>query len=131
MQVGPAKQCRDMLAPERKAASLLYFTTLMGTLLSVFVLKVRRLEESKRERYAPVLSGVIPTTSACRAQGPAAALAALLTPAPSLGPTLSTDQVQLLSLMCVVAQFAALTWYMLSYMPYGQQCAKRVISRFL
>ena len=38
--VGPAKQCRDMLAPERAAASLIYFVTLLGTLLCVFVLKV-------------------------------------------------------------------------------------------
>ena len=76
--VGPAKQCRDMLAPERAAASLIYLVTLLGTLLSVFVLKV-----------------------------------------------------QLLSLLCVIAQFSALTWYMLSYMPYGQQCAKRMVGRFL
>jgi hypothetical protein len=39
--------------------------------------------------------------------------------------------VQLLSLLCVIAQFTALTWYMLSYMPYGQQCAKRMVGRFL
>lgn len=76
--VGPAKQCRDMLAPERAAASLIYILTLLGTLLCVFVLKV-----------------------------------------------------QLLSLVCVIAQFAALTWYMLSYIPYGQQCAKRLAGRFL
>jgi|NorSeaMetagenome_1021524.scaffolds.fasta_scaffold51242_1 hypothetical protein len=30
-----------MLAPERAAASLIYFVTLLGTLLSVFVLKVQ------------------------------------------------------------------------------------------
>ena len=40
-------------------------------------------------------------------------------------------KVQILSLLCVVAQFSALTWYMLSYIPYGQQCLKRLISRFL
>lgn len=76
--VGPAKQCRDMFSPERAAASLIYWATLLGTLLCVFVLKV-----------------------------------------------------QLLSLVCVIAQFAALTWYMLSYIPYGQQCAKRLAGRFL
>lgn len=38
--VGPAKQCRDMCAPERRSASLLYIASLIGTLISVFVIKV-------------------------------------------------------------------------------------------
>ena len=76
--VGPAQQCRDMLTPERRIASLVYVCTLAGTLVSVFVVKI-----------------------------------------------------QMLSLVCVVAQFSALTWYMLSYIPYGQQCARRVLRRFV
>ena len=76
--VGPAKQFRDMFAPERRVASLVYFATLFGTLVSTFVIKV-----------------------------------------------------QILSLLCVVAQFSALTWYMLSYIPYGQQCLKRLLARFM
>ena len=37
--VGPSKQCRDMLQPERRTASLLYLCSLFGTLVSVFFLK--------------------------------------------------------------------------------------------
>ena len=76
--VGPAKQFRDMFAPERRVASLVYFATLFGTLVSTFVIKV-----------------------------------------------------QILSLLCVVAQFSALTWYMLSYIPYGQAAAKSLVRRGL
>lgn len=76
--VGPGQQCRDMLTPERRIATLVYVCTLTGTLVSVFVVKI-----------------------------------------------------QLLSLLCVVAQFSALTWYMLSYIPYGQQCARRMLRRFV
>ena len=36
---------------------------------------------------------------------------------------------QLISFGFVVIQFAALTWYMLSYVPYGQQCLKGAIRR--
>ena len=72
--VGPAKQCRDMLTPERRTASIVYFVTLFGTLWSVFVLKWR-----------------------------------------------------LVSFACVILQFGALTWYMLSYVPYGQQCLKKTV----
>ena len=76
--VGPEKQCRDMLAPERRLASIVYFVALAGTLLSVFVLKVT-----------------------------------------------------ILSFAFVLLQFCALTWYMLSYVPYGQQCLRRFVSRML
>jgi hypothetical protein len=76
--VGPAKQCRDMLSPERRAASIIYLTSLIGTLVSVFVIKVA-----------------------------------------------------LLSFAIVIIQFASLTWYMLSYIPYGQQCLRRTLSRLL
>ena len=72
--VGPSKQLRDMLAPERRKASLLYLGSLFGTLTSVFVLKW-----------------------------------------------------QIVSFAFVVLQFCALTWYMLSYVPYGQVCLKRVL----
>uniref|UniRef100_A0A7S4BE42 Vesicle transport protein n=1 Tax=Chrysotila carterae TaxID=13221 RepID=A0A7S4BE42_CHRCT len=75
--VGPVKQCRDMSAPERSTASLIYIVTLVGTLLSVFVLKV-----------------------------------------------------QILTFLLVVLQMCSLTWYMLSYVPYGQQCVRRIIRRF-
>lgn len=98
--VGPSKQCRDMLSPERRfvgplepstfvksdvthhpldgcsMASLVYLGTLVGTLISVFVIKV-----------------------------------------------------QLLSFALVICQFIALTWYMLSYVPYGQQCLRRTLAR--
>ena len=74
--VGPQKQIRDMLSPERRTASLIYVVSLFGTLLCVFALKM-----------------------------------------------------QLLSFAFVVVQFAALTWYMLSYVPYGQQCLKRLVAR--
>ena len=37
--VGPSRQCRDMLAPERRTASLLYMASLVGSLVSVFWLK--------------------------------------------------------------------------------------------
>ena len=40
-------------------------------------------------------------------------------------------KVQILSLLCVIVQFAALTWYMLSYIPYGQSCAKRLVGRLM
>mmetsp|Transcript_15276 Transcript_15276/g.35144 ORF Transcript_15276/g.35144 Transcript_15276/m.35144 type:complete len:180 (-) Transcript_15276:446-985(-) len=74
--VGPVKQCRDMLAPERATASLVYVLTLIGTLWSCFFLKV-----------------------------------------------------QILTFLFIVAQFCALTWYMLSYVPYGQQCVRRLLKR--
>jgi hypothetical protein len=73
---GPAKQCSQMLQPERRTASLVYLVSLAGTLLSVFVLKW-----------------------------------------------------QLISFAFVIVQFGALTWYMLSYVPYGQQCLKRTVVR--
>jgi hypothetical protein len=74
--VGPEKQCRDMLAPERRTASLLYLGALAGSLISVFILKW-----------------------------------------------------QIISFFFIVIQFCALTWYMLSYIPYGQVCLKRVVAR--
>ena len=76
--VGPLRQCRDMMAPSRKLASLVYFFTLVGTLLCIFVLH----------------SG-------------------------------------LLSLLFIVLQFVALTWYVLSYIPYGQTAAKSIVRRVL
>ena len=76
--VGPRTQARGMLAPQRRLASLLYIATLVGTLVSVFVLKKA-----------------------------------------------------LLSLLFILLQFFALTWYMLSYIPYGQQCLKRLLARFM
>ena len=39
--VGPGKQCRDMAAPERRYASLIYAVTLVGTLTCVFYLKIQ------------------------------------------------------------------------------------------
>ena len=36
---------------------------------------------------------------------------------------------QLISFGFVVIQFCALTWYMLSYVPYGQQCLKSLLKR--
>ena len=36
---------------------------------------------------------------------------------------------QIISFGFVVVQFVALTWYMLSYVPYGQQCLKRIVAR--
>merc|ERR1712087_666971 len=74
--VGPAKQCRDMLAPERFYASIICVVTLAGTLWSVFSIKI-----------------------------------------------------QILTFIFVVMQMCALTWYMLSYVPYGQQCVRRLIKR--
>ena len=41
-QVGPEKQCRDMLTSERRTASLVYFGSLLGTIFSVFVLQVSK-----------------------------------------------------------------------------------------
>jgi len=76
--VGPASQCRDMMAPSRKLASLMYFATLLGTLLSVFVLRSA-----------------------------------------------------MISLVFIVLQFVALTWYLLSYIPYGQTAAKSIAKRLL
>ena len=67
-----------MLAPQRRAASLIYVATLVGTLLTVLV--IRR---------------------------------------------------ALLALVFIVLQFLALTWYMLSYIPYGQAAAKRIARRLL
>ena len=74
--VGPAKQCRDMLAPERFLASTIYFATLFGTLFSAFWLKI-----------------------------------------------------QIVTFAFVLVQFAALTWYMLSYVPYGQARLKRTVKK--
>ena len=74
--VGPEKQCRDMLAPERRTASIVYVVSLVGSLLSVFVLKW-----------------------------------------------------QIISFGMIIIQFCALTWYMLSYVPYGQQCLKKTVVR--
>lgn len=76
--VGPRAQLRGMLAPQRRAASLIYVATLVGTLLTVLV--IRR---------------------------------------------------ALLALVFIVLQFLALTWYMLSYIPYGQAAAKRIARRLL
>jgi len=76
--VGPTKQCRDMAAPERATASLVYVITLIGTLWSVFFLRI-----------------------------------------------------QIISFAFIICQFCALTWYMLSYVPYGQTCVKRMIKRIM
>ena len=76
--VGPRTQARGMLAPQRRLASLMYVATLVGTLVSVFVLKKA-----------------------------------------------------LLSLLFILLQFFALTWYMLSYIPYGHTAAKRIMRRLL
>jgi len=40
-------------------------------------------------------------------------------------------KIQLLSFALVLCQFSALTWYMLSYVPYGQQCLRRTLSRLV
>ena len=40
-------------------------------------------------------------------------------------------KLQLATLLCVVVQFTALTWYLLSYVPYGQQCLKRALRRLM
>ena len=40
-------------------------------------------------------------------------------------------KIQLLSFALVVCQFSALTWYMLSYVPYGQQCLRNTLSRLV
>ena len=74
--VGPARQCKTMLAPQRRTASLVYIGTLVGTLVSVFAFRLA-----------------------------------------------------LLSLLFVVLQFLALTWYVLSYVPYGQAAAKRILRK--
>jgi len=74
--VGPAKQLRDMLAPERFTASVVYALTLFGTLTSIFYLRI-----------------------------------------------------QILTFLFILMQMAALTWYMLSYVPYGQQCVRRLVKR--
>ena len=76
--VGPVKQLKDMFTPERATASLVYAITLVGTLASVFYLKV-----------------------------------------------------QLVTLALVCMQFCALTWYFLSYVPYGQQCLRRAVRRLM
>lgn len=76
--VGPRAQLRGMLAPSRRWASITYLLTLLGTLLSVFVLR--------------------------RA---------------------------LVSLLLIVLQAAALSWYMLSYVPYGHALAKRLLRKLL
>lgn len=76
--VGPAKQCRDMAAPSRRTASLVYLATLAGTLTSVFYFKLA-----------------------------------------------------LLSLCFIVLQFLALTWYTLSYIPFGHTAAKKLLRRVL
>ncbi|KAL1502976.1 hypothetical protein AB1Y20_011047 [Prymnesium parvum] len=76
--VGPAKQCRDMLAPSRRLASLVYMATLVATLLSVFVFKL-----------------------------------------------------VVLALLCILLQALALAWYVLSYIPYGQAGAKKLILKLL
>jgi len=75
---GPVKQIQDMGAPERRTAALVYVTSLVGTLLSVFVLRI-----------------------------------------------------QIISFLFILVQFAALTWYMLSYLPYGQQFFKRCLTRLM
>ena len=76
--VGPEKQCRDMFTPERRIASLTYLTTLVGTMISVFVLRW-----------------------------------------------------QIISFLMIIIQFCALTWYMLSYVPYGQVCLKKLVARVM
>ena len=38
-------------------------------------------------------------------------------------------KLQFVTLLCVVVQFSALTWYLLSYVPYGQQCLKSLLKR--
>jgi len=37
-------------------------------------------------------------------------------------------KISLLSFVLVICQFSALTWYMLSYLPGGQQCLRRMVS---
>ena len=37
----------------------------------------------------------------------------------------------LLTLLCILLQFAALTWYTLSYIPFGQATVKRLGRRYL
>eukprot|EP00964_Phaeocystis_antarctica_P014451 scaffold7957_cov55-Phaeocystis_antarctica.AAC.4 len=76
--VGPARQARDMLAPSRRVASLVYGASLVSTLLSTLLLR--------------------------RAS---------------------------LSLLFILIQMLALTWYTLSYVPYGQAAAKSLLRRVL
>ena len=40
-------------------------------------------------------------------------------------------KLQFVTLLCVVVQFSALTWYLLSYVPYGQQCLMRALRRLM
>ena len=40
-------------------------------------------------------------------------------------------KVQIVTFACVLVQFAALTWYMLSYVPYGQACLKRTVKKVI
>jgi len=40
-------------------------------------------------------------------------------------------KIQLISFGLVIVQFCALSWYHLSYVPYGQQCVKRLIQRMM
>ena len=38
---------------------------------------------------------------------------------------------QLVSFLLIIIQFCALTWYMLSYVPYGQVCLKKLVARVM
>ena len=43
----------------------------------------------------------------------------------------SPSVIALIVVACIVVQFMALFWYALSYIPYGQQCAKRLVGRLV
>jgi len=107
--VGPARQCRTMFAKERRAASLAYLLTLAGSLLSL-------LRSPTCSPPPPSLASLHSTTSSL-----------------GLGTLLSIFWLRLaiLALLFILLQFAALTWYMLSYIPYGRALASRLVRRQL
>lgn len=40
-------------------------------------------------------------------------------------------KIMLVCIVFVLLQFAALTWYMLSYVPYGQACVRRTVGKMI
>ena len=94
-----------MLAPSRRLASLAYALTMLGTLLSIFVWRLRLLsllfivlQVEPRTLLTLLLTSIIPTVY-------------LLT----------------YEYLIIVLQSLALVWYCLSYIPYGQAAAKALV----
>ena len=122
--VGPRAQARGMLHPSRRVASLVYLATLVGTLVTVFafkrallsllfiVLQFLALTWCMRHTHTPRLSPLLFL--------PSARLVCFVMPSGSHAHRLTS-----------YAPPTSCVRYMLSYIPYGQTMAKKLLRKLL